>query len=370
MRRGLVSRELLNVVEPGDVAAYAKASGWDLIEERPGKASFWRLPKDRGEDVELVLPLSKNLGDYYPRLSDAVALLADVDKLTPQQVVDGIRARFEDVFRTRLIRADAGDGTVPLHDGAEAIAKIADLFEAAAVTAVRKTPAYQKPPVEARKFLSTARLGQTEIGSYVVTVHSRLPKQRDLEHPVPFERDVLVTLATALAAAKAAVSASDSPAAFTQSVGKGVSANLCRALFSLGCRPEVSQLEFNVNWATAEPASPDVPRRVVFTQPAFPTLRAAAKYLSRIEPEAEFTVVGTVRRLEKEDPTLLDEPGSIAIMGNVHGEIHPITVKLKAPEYIEAIHAHEQGRVVRVVGTLRQDGDRFRLENPRDFRIM
>lgn len=368
MKSALLDRDLLNALEPSDVVAYVKELGWQQIDERPGRASYWR-PGDK-EDFELVLPLSKNLGDYFLRLSDAVTLIAEVRRATPLQIIRAIRARFEDIFRAKLKRADAGDGTVPLDDGAAAISGVADMFEAAATTAIHSTPAFQRAPQEARKFLASARLGQTEVGSYVITVHSRLPAQKDHTVPVPFERKVLMTLTSALAAANEAVTAKDRERAFKKSVERGVSANLCRALFDLGARAEVAQLEFDVDWALAEPPPPSVPRSVVFSRLAFPVLREAARYLSRIEPEEQFTLTGLVRRLEKDDPTLFDEPGSVAIFGDVHGIGRAVTVRLQTADYIEAIHAHEAGRHVTVVGTLRQDGERFRLEEPKHFGVL
>jgi hypothetical protein len=353
---------------------FVRALGWKKVDERAGRASWWRPPTD--EETELVVPLSKELGDYYLRASDAVTLLSEVDRTSPVAIVNAIHARFEDVLKVRLHRADHADadGTVPLARGAQAVMRIAEIIEAAAAATVFPAPIFARTPDEARHFLSEARLGQTEVGSYVITVHSRLPAQLDLEavskDEVPFQRQVFKTLASSLAAAKDAVTAAQRDDAFLAAVQRGVSANLCDALSWFGVGEELEAVEFNVTWATAEPGPPELSRQIEFRRPSFRVLDAAAKFLAKVEPEPDFTLVGPVRRLEKEDPTLMDEPGSIFVVATIHGEQRLVAVRLRTDEYVQAIQAHAQGRSVSIVGTLRAYGNKLRLENPQHFKVL
>jgi hypothetical protein len=84
-----------------------------------------------------------------------------------------------------------------------------DMVLAAACAAITKRPYFAtRKPTRATEYLSRVRMGQTERGSYVLTILSPVAPELvaecqlplDLEMPEPYERQVTRTLAEALAA--------------------------------------------------------------------------------------------------------------------------------------------------------------------------
>src|SRR5205807_2402444 len=118
-----------------------------------------------------------------------------------------------------------------------------ELALAAACAAVRPRALYtSRKPQEAVNYVAGLRMGQTEEGSFVLTIQSPVPPRsqsklfEDLPEPFgeePFERRAVLTLATALSTVRravmtAAVSGDFQP--FQDAIPAGVSANLCDAL--------------------------------------------------------------------------------------------------------------------------------------------
>jgi hypothetical protein len=136
------------------------------------------------------------------------------------------------------------------------------------------------------------RLGQTERGSYIVTLLSPLgadPAEAEragrLPLADPFPRRAVATLALALQAARDAAERTTTGAsgleAFHQAIEAGVSANLCDSLARIGGR---SRQGFGVSfgWAPAARA-PDLPPAVVFPGGLERVLAGAAAMLRRFD---------------------------------------------------------------------------------------
>lgn len=367
-----LDRDTLESIRVADLTDYLTASGWTTLREKPGRASLWAREEAR---QDLLIPLDRSLGDYLSRIFDALEGLARVERRSFATIIEDVRSRSEDVFRTRVVGSETEDGTLPLHRGKEVIAKTEALLEAAASAAVIRQAAFAHVPDAAKQFLRNARLGQTERGSFIVTVRSRLPELPllpDAQRELSFEREVMTTLLSGLAAARrvAAAQPNDVEAYLKDAVAAGTSANLCSAVYSLGNSPHVSRLEFGVKWATGRPLPGNLPSSVVIERPYIANMRHAAKHLRTKKPQEQFRLRGHVRRLEREDPTVWSELGMINVLANVDGVATLVRVRLGEADYTEALHAHERGQEVSCVGVLRQAGDQYFLEEPRNFRAI
>src|SRR5262249_40239707 len=147
-------------------------------------------------------------------------------------------------IRLRLVDARLADASVPLDEGATFIQKAKDMMLAAACAAVNPRVYYpSRKPAQAMDYIRRARLGQTEPGSFIVTILSPVPPS--LADPSghfialeePYERQVTRVLAGALDSVRRAAEDAASTGqvnGFIQAVPSGVSANLCDALAGMG----------------------------------------------------------------------------------------------------------------------------------------
>ena len=212
------------------------------------------------------------------------------------------------------------------------------------------------------------RFGQTEEGSFVVTLLSFLRQEATAEGalfadatPTPFERKVVETAAKAVSELGLVVRSSQRADTqmqrteavvdpFRLAVPLGVSANLCAAVADLldgGSRD--ATVEFRVSWSTARAFDESIPTVTTFVETDVPTLRAAAERLRDEEPREQFELIGSVVDLHRAPS---DEFGKIKVAGFVDGRPKRVEVVLRSADYDAALAAHQARELFKCEGRL------------------
>ena len=126
---------------------------------------------------EIILPRTENLGDYADVVSTLIGIfarVADVDELT---LYRNLVTADRDVIRMRA--ADSDDGTVSMNEGVDFVRGASEIVLAAACSFSNHNRSFAPGANrEAREYLRQMRLGQTEQGSYVVTLLSPVCPRR------------------------------------------------------------------------------------------------------------------------------------------------------------------------------------------------
>lgn len=364
--------ETFRALLPSKVMAYLYARSWVENARIHDAASIWVQQDYPDMGPEIILPLDRNLGDYTARMADMLQTLEAFEDRSQLEIIRDIAAADGDVIRIRLdTQVDAG-GTVPLQTGVSFVNGVKDMLAAAACSAADPRPYYAaRHPGKAEEYLGTARLGQTEQGSYVVTVVSRVPPGQILlegGHADPFERQVVVRLVNGLVAAKtAADSATEGDvSSFVAAVPLGVSANLCDALTEMTGDGQ-SNIDVTVSWATTWPPAPDVTSRVEIPRESVKYFQQASRALKDSAPADDFVLVGAITKLARESKS---GPGEVSVYGSVHGKSRHVSILLCESDYSRACDAHDQGKTVMCSGTLVKEGRTYRLRGPSGFDVM
>jgi hypothetical protein len=179
----------LSLIRPEDLHAYLSARAWHNV-RRSGEAGFLyrRILDDRKYD--LLVPSTNEIDDFPQRIAHIVSTLESVEARSQLEIISDLASTRSDVVRVR--RPDAGDGTLPLEDGALLIKSPYEMLLASACSAPLPLAYYRgKRPAKATQYLEKARLGQSERGSYVLTLISPVPPPAPSLGPEtipPFER--------------------------------------------------------------------------------------------------------------------------------------------------------------------------------------
>ena len=216
--------------------------------------------------------------------------------------------------------------------------------------------------------MNRVRLGQTDHGSFVVTLLTPVvpppmpalfPDAEDWNAPI--ERRMTVRLVEALTAVRQATerTAAGDKEAFGDAVAQGVSANLCEALVRL-VEP-FPTLDVGVSWAQTRPLA--IASNVVrFGQADAALLREAARSLRDRAPRPDVDLYGFVRLLKRGEE---DDDGIIGLATTIDGQRQSVKVVLERVDYERAIQAHHDRAPVVLKGDLDRMGQRWRLLNPR-----
>jgi len=364
---------VLRAVSPVDVLGYLRSAGWTEEGTVPGRESVWSRP----DDFEVVVPLSTELRDFAARMADVLRVLQVVESRSELAILADLVTASADVIRIQLETFEAASGSIPLEEGVSLVERARDLLLAAASAAIEPRPSYgPKRPAQATDYVRGVRLGQTERGSYVVTLISKVtPDLSTHGHASvvaePFERRAVETLArsiasTAIAADQANVSGDFS--AFSERVADGVSANLCDALVGMAGGPEARRdLSFHFSWSRNRRRPIEQRHTIRLDATAFPVIAEAARVFRAITPEDEYTLLGPVVRLERQE---WETSGRVTVLSfGEHARPRRVTLALEADDYRAAVEAHDQQLPLIAIGTLYKEGRAFVLKNPHGVEV-
>lgn len=369
MKTRILDKEPFLLLNPVDMAAYLKTTGWIKHEDQPGYRSIWHK-QYHGETADLLLPADRTIGDYLHRMIDAVRLVAALEQRSETELLSDLQLASTDVFRVRLVFTEASDGTIPLLQGERLVESTRELFLAAGL-AVNSKRAYfaTNRPDEVRQFVQNLRLGQSERGSYVITVLSRVAPELKSDNlfgelEPPFERKALVGLNHALLALHNAVDQATTnftAKVFQDAIPQGVSANLCSALVGMGTEnPQpTDQLRFGFTWARTRPIDSQAPQEVIFRAETIPIIQEAARVLKATAPMEDQEIEGYVVKLQQRDP------GGIATVATViEGQQRKVTIELPEDDHLRAIEAYEKRILISCRGRLTKFGQLYSLKEP------
>ena len=363
MKVSIHDRGALLAVSPVALSAYARVAGWSRQEQ-------YRMHSDVyvGEArPEIIVPRTERLGDYASVVATLIETFANVAGQDELTVYRSLVTADRDVVRVRASQSD--DGSVALNDGVDLIGGARDMLLSAACSLRELQPVYRAGANrEAADLVKQVRLGQTEQGSFVVTlltpvvpppIPALFPDPDDLNAPI--ERRMTRRLAEALTAARQATerTAAGDESAFGDAVASGVSANLCEALVRL-IEP-FPTLDCSVSWARTRPVT--VPGTVVrFGRADAALLREAARSLRDRLPRPDVRLYGFVRLLKRGEA---DDDGTIGLVTDIDGQRPSVTAVLGQLDYERAVQAHGDRALVVLTGDLERMGQRWRLLNPR-----
>jgi len=197
-----IDREQLQYLIPDDIAVYLQSKGWQQEPSGYDRASLWIYGAESGKSADLLLPTDTHLRDFVLRMSEVVGTLGQVEDRSSIEVLRDLSYLNSDVIRVRrTIEADVA-GAIPFIDGVKLVEEGLSLVTASAYAAVSpKKVVPSRRPVQVKDYLQHVRMGQTEQGSFVLTIISHVsplltPGTRNLLELMddPFPRQVTKTL--------------------------------------------------------------------------------------------------------------------------------------------------------------------------------
>ena len=362
MKVDIQDKAVLQAVSPTALSAYARATGWSKLERYGDHSDVYAAE----QMPEVILPRTQRLGDYASVVSRLIKIFAEVTDRDELSLYRDLVTADRDVVRVRVTEGDEGSLTV--NAGVELISGAHDLLLAAACSLREPQSLYRaRANKEASELLSRTRLGQTEQGSFVVTlltpvVPSPMPMLFDdvEDYNAPIERRLTRRLNEALLATREATenAAAGEEDAFFEAVEKGVSANLCEALVRL--IDPFPTLDISVSWAWTRPMKP-ARVTVKFAKADAAILNEAARGFRSREPQPDTRIFGMVQILKRDEAAV---DGTISVRTSIDGKNLSVVAVLKQSDYQKAIHAHRDKAPIILEGDLERIGQRWRLLSP------
>lgn len=356
-----------------DFRKYLVSKGWALSSEIPGLANIWHL-KD-SERYEILQPVTTEIKDFDNRVSDLILTLCESENKKERDVIKEIDNISSDVISLRVIHDDVSRGEIPFSDGVLLFSKTKELMVSAARSIVKpqKGKYTGKNPEVVDRFLASLKLGQTEVGSYVLNliapIYSDESNQQD-HCMVPFSRSVTERLMNSVLRLNEAIEKyqiSGDIKIFGSIVGEGVNATLCSALIGLSGENKSRSIELGVQQSPCAEELMFPRKKVMISAEKIKYIEEAERFYADDYSIKNYSLIGAVTRLNRD----VNSIGGVITIAEPSENNRKVTVELDEQHYTQAIKAHEdKSENVHLIGKLLVTPRRAKLIEVRDFHIL
>lgn len=357
-------------ISADQLRGYLQLKHWSEDGRIRSVATIWHRKENIDAEVLLPIPSAR---DYRQRMRDALRAVASYENRTVQAVLSEIKQLFANVIAIRVIAEDTSDGTIPINDGVLLIAKAKELLSAAARSLNAKRKQFTRgAPKEAKEYLDSLLLGQTEVGSYVVNVIA--PVQAASSGPalataIPIAQAITANLVTGLTALERASETYEDEgdfAAFDQAVLAGASSNMCDALLGFSGEKHNRKFEITIT-AAPSPLFETEPLQFKFDGKHVEVLAKATGYYKGDYVLPERRLTGYITKLSRPKDRTSHTITIDAFLGDVERKVQ---VELSGADYHLAVLAHDQSKMVRVEGDVHVKSKSAQLLNQSNFGVV
>jgi len=311
----------LKKLEVEDLRGYLRCSGWSLTCDA-GPLSLWNKVDASGSLIEIEVPHRK-VASYSTYVTLAVHNLTIAEGRGANEVLKDLSRSACDYIRLRLVRNDSWVDNITIDDAEHLLSCSKDLLDAGTGQALRRhdlrnvseglsfTVKSRKARETLKKVPGLARIGQTEVGSYIYVIEVPLGvkwAEFDAE-PLLFEdRIQMATPAReATSAAESAIEATvkagqgalerpdQLPALFLEALGSGLTSSLSESLGKTLRSAEELEVLFNFAPLGAPPKSTSRKLAPKLSEP----LLKAVPYLKGTTKLGTRTVVGYISNFRR-----------------------------------------------------------------------
>ena len=162
--------DLTEKISPLAFAKYLKDMGWEQYQSKRKYIKIFQYEKN-DDFFQVIIPTEKKLNDYKEAMYKAVVTVAEAENKSVEQVLLYLLNPNTDILKIRLEKKDVEAGNILFDDAIRMYENAKRLLAATALDILHPKKYHQGRMDDCvLKFLSSCRFGQTEIGSYVVSV--------------------------------------------------------------------------------------------------------------------------------------------------------------------------------------------------------
>ena len=361
--------DTLRRLGPVALQRYAVSHGWErqALPDR-FKIALYRRRDDPSK--ELVLPQTEDFADYLDRIRDFVIGLADFESVPVRQVLNTIFNPHSDVLRFGYEAPEARLGFVPFLTGISLFDAALRSISTATYDVVRPERFHSRmsnPTADA--YIESCRMGQTELGSFVISCicpvepASQLPvtaEEESLVDETPaFGRRVTQHIMKSVAQIREFVMADQVNRLVEPLPGDiTISGNFFESLMDFPVANESASLYITANWdkAVAQPAAPS---RAEVRYDMFAAIDDVARQLRPTKISRADKFIAKVVTLRGESNPEEQMEGDVILLLLREDAGVKAKVWLRAEDYAVAGDAHLRNKYVSITGVF----SRFRKTN-------
>ena len=357
--------DLTEKISPLAFAKYLKDMGWEQFQSKRQYIKIFQYEKN-DNFFQVVIPTEKKLNDYKEAMYKAVVTVAEVENKSVEQVMLYLLNPNTDILKIRLEKKNIEAGNILFDDAIRMYENAKRLLAATALDILHPKKYHQGRMDDCvLKFLSSCRFGQTEIGSYVVSVvcpFAELDENEEYKQLSIFSdeeqcansltRQVTSRVMKNISFIKNQIDSGEMEKLILQDEDKIISANFYEALGGLNLDSNGADVEFIAEWSPIVKNVDFVKNRILLTHDYYQPIETTIERL-KDETNKSTRIIGRIKKLESSPDVQKRKIGKITVVYlDENDKRKTVTVNLNKNEYDKAIKAHERGFHVEIVGEI------------------
>ncbi len=358
--------DLTEKINPHAFSKYLKDTGWTLFPTKNEYVKIYQTTASNGDSFQVNIPMDKSLSDYKSAMYEAVETVALVEKQSTEQLMLYLLNPNTDILKIRLDRKDIEAGNIFFDDAIRIYENAKKLLLATAQDILHPKRYHLGRTDDAiSKFINNCKFGQTEIGSYVVSVVCPFAELDEVEGyrqlsifsseeqcASSLTRKVTNRIMTNVSSIKSNIDNGDFDKLSADDESSIISANFFEALTGLSLDTEGSNVEFIAQWSPVVKANRSSHNRISLTHDYYqPICDTISKLRERKKQTTK--IVGRIKKLESSPDLAKRTSGKITVVYlDDNDNKKTTTVNLSKDDYDRALQAHSEGNHVEITGEL------------------
>ena len=366
--------DLTDKINPCAVVRYLKDTGWTPFKTKKEYIKVFQKITEKDNFYQVIIPLDKTLSDYKIAMFEAIEQIAQLEGQSAEQLMLYLLNPNTDILKIRLQKSDIEAGSILFDDAINLFENAKKLIAATAQDILHPKRIHQGRQDEVISTLvGNCRFGQTEIGSYVISVvcpfaeldDSEKYKQLSIfsdeeECANSLTRQVTNRIMTNVSSIKVNIDNGEIDKLISEDENSMISANFYEALAGLNMADFDTSVEFIAQWSPVVKSNRCEEDRVTLTHDYYqPIVATIGKLREKFSTHTK--IVGRVKKLESIPDVSKRKTGKVTIVYlDEYDNKRTVSVQLSKEEYNKAIEAHESGSHVEVIGEIEDNGKRTR----------
>lgn len=377
-------KDLTEKINPHAFVKYLNDTGWIQWKTKRNYIKVFQKIKEDGEGFQVTIPLDKELLDYKEAIYEAIETVAFVEEQSTEQLLLFLLNPNTDILKIRLDKRGVEAGNILFDDAINIYENAKKLIAATAQDIVHPKKYHQgRMDDDISKFINKCRFGQTEIGSYVVSIvcpfaeldETEGYKQLSIfseeeECAESLTRKVTNRIMENISFIKTNIDAGSYDQLVRENESDKISVNFYEALNGLNLNEEGTNLEFMAQWSPAVKENRSSKDRITLSYDYYqPISNAIGKMRESVNTKTR--IVGRINRLESMPDISKRKSGKISVVYlDEDDKRRTVSVNLNKEDYDRAIEAHERGRYIEIIGELKKQGKRKQDMNCEIFNVI
>lgn len=349
-----------------DLCKYVSDLGWKKYTGviRDGVAYYQKTLND--SFYQITIPCDRSFYDYSSSMRKVVSTLSFTESKSEEQVILELLNPMSDILRVRHISDSVENGSILFEDAIQLYDNARKLLTNAALDVTSYKRFYKgRPNDRVQQFISKCRYGQTEIGSYVISLvcpfvdfdENGVGKQLSFfsdesNAAVSITRQSTKKIMDSVCLLKDSIESGINLSEIVEDESKHISISFIESLINLNLAGVDSKLEITAKWAPTIREN-TAQRSVVEVSHDYysPLQSIVAKY--KADDERETCVIeGKIADLKATPQIEKRTKGNakLVFIADDSSKTQSVQLTLDPDSYNTAIRAHQEGRTIRAIG--------------------